>query len=293
MAKAVRHLRGVHQKQFVKLFDAASQRNNRWTVFSDFVHISAIAISNTVDHDHAEEREKEYARITKSYNQKEMDCLRHMFAEVVEGLEENPDQDFMGDLFMNLELGNEFRGQFFTPYHVSKMMSLMLTSKEGLEREITEKGFIVMSDPCCGAGGMLVAFANACKEREVNFQTNALFVAQDIDYTAACMCYIQMSLLGCPGYVVIANTLSNPATAIDKRMLIPTPTQNVWYTPLYFLPEWHYRRQFAYLDLALNAAVAAAPESHTGETPTTAPEPEPKPIQSSLNETKNGQLTFF
>ena len=96
---------------------------------------------------------------------------------------------------------------------------------------------------------------------------------KDIDYTAACMCYIQLSLLGCPGYVVIANTLSNPATSLDKRMLIPTPTQNVWYTPLYFLPEWHYRRQFALLDLAIEAAVAntATTESHIEETPTAAP----------------------
>ena len=285
----------VHQKQFIKLFDAASQRNHRWTVFSDFVHISAIAISNTVDREHAEEREKEYARITKNYNPKEMDCLRHMFAEVVEGLEANPDQDFMGDLFMNLELGNEYRGQFFTPYCVSSMMARMISGMDALKSKIESKGWITVSDPACGAGGMLAAFANVCMSCDVNYQRSVLFVAQDVDYTAACMCYIQLSLLGCPGYVVIANTLSNPATSLDKRMLIPTPTQNVWYTPLYFLPEWHYRRQFALLDLAIEAAVAntATTESHIEETPTAAPAPELKPVQLSLNESKNGQLTFF
>ena len=274
----------VHQRQFVKLFDAASQRNNRWSVFSDFVHISAIAISNTVDHAHAEEREKEYARITKSYNRKEMDCLRHMFAEIVEGLEANPNQDFMGDLFMNLELGNECRGQFFTPYCVSSMMARMISDIDALKQKIENKGWVSVSDPACGAGGMLAAFANVCMSCNVNYQRSVLFVGQDVDYTAACMCYIQLSLLGCPGYVVIANTLSNPATSLDKRMLIPTPTQNVWYTPTYFLTEWHYRRQFALLDMMFNADTASK------EAPT---KPIPEPVNMSLSESKHGQLTLF
>ena len=287
MAKAVRHLGGVHQKQFVKLFDAASQRNNRWTVFSDFVHISAIAISNTVDREHAEEREKEYARITRSYNQKEMDCLRKMFAEIVEGLESNPDQDFIGDLFMALELGNEYRGQFFTPYCVSSMMSRMISGMDALKSKIADKGWVSVSDPACGAGGMLAAFANVCMSCDVNYQRSVLFVAQDVDYTAACMCYIQLSLLGCPGYVVIGNTLTNPASSLDKRMLIPAPTQNVWYTPLYFLPEWHWRRKFALLDMMFNA------DTVSKATPKTEPVPEPEPFKLPLNESKHGQLTLF
>ena len=38
-----------------------------------------------------------------------------MLAEVVADLEHNPDQDFLGELFMALDLGNEWAGQFFTP----------------------------------------------------------------------------------------------------------------------------------------------------------------------------------
>ena len=288
MSKTVRHLGDAHQKQFVKLFDAASQRNNRWTVFSDFVHVAAIAISNTVDHDHAAEREKAYARIMKSYNQKETECFQHMFAEIVKGLEANPDQDFMGNLFMNLELGNEGRGQFFTPYCVSSMMARMISGMDALKSKIETKGWVSVSDPACGAGGMLAAFANVCMMCDVNYQRSVLFVAQDVDFTAACMCYVQLSLLGCPGYVVIANTLSNPATALDKRMLIPTPTQNIWYTPTYFLTEWHWRRKFALLDMMFSAD--AITESAPIETPKV---PKPEPVKSSLTETKTGQLTFF
>ena len=52
-----------------------------------------------------------------------------------------------------------------------------------------------MNDSACGAGAMLIAFANAAKQYGINYQKQVLFVAQDIDHTAAMMCYIQLSLL--------------------------------------------------------------------------------------------------
>ena len=45
------------------------------------------------------------------------------FAIVVEALERNPDQDFLGRLYMSLELGNHWKGQFFTPYDVCRCMA--------------------------------------------------------------------------------------------------------------------------------------------------------------------------
>ncbi len=46
--------------------------------------------------------------------------LAKCFAIVVEALERNPEQDFLGELYMELELGNHWKGQFFTPYCVCK-----------------------------------------------------------------------------------------------------------------------------------------------------------------------------
>lgn len=308
MAKSVTRLvDDKHQRAFIKLFDAACQRHNRWSVFTDFVHMAAISISNAVDKSHAEAREKDYLRIVKQYDKKELDCFAHMLAEITLGLDAYPDQDFMGELFMNLDLGNKYRGQFFTPYNISRMMAEMLSSKEGLERQIKEQGWIGVNDCACGAGGMLAAFANTCTRYDVNYQRHVLFVGQDVDYTAGFMCYLQLSLLGCPGYVVIANTLSNPTISLDGRGLIPDPTQEIWYTPLYFLPEWHYRRQFAYLERLMNLADDAC-EINGDNTPETKREPnraESAPIETpkikpelnqaeiELNETKTGQLSLF
>ena len=46
------------------------------------------------------------------------------------------------------------------------------------------------------------------------------------------MCYIQLSLLGCAGYVVVGDTLSNP---IEGDVLFPDEKegQEFWYTPFW------------------------------------------------------------
>ena len=105
------------------------------------------------------------------------------------------------------------------------------------------------TDPACGAGALLIAFANECRRKSINYQTSVLFVAQDIDFLAGCMCYIQLSLMGCAGYVVIDDSIKNPALCYDKNGLIPKDESNVWYTPMYFRDIWELRGLFAQQNL--------------------------------------------
>lgn len=51
-----------------------------------------------------------------------------------------------------------------------------------------------------------------------------------------------LSLLGCPGWVAVANTISNPVCG-DPLMPVEKPGQEFWYTPFYFRGEWNCRRQ--------------------------------------------------
>jgi hypothetical protein len=282
-----RHLRDERQKNLVRLFNKACSRHSRWNVWADFIVMAAISISNVVDQSHAESREKTYMTLAAKYNKRELDCFGEMFGEIVNGIDACPDQDFLGELYMALELGNSRAGQFFTPYAVCRAMAAM-TYGNDLEQKIAEQGWVSISDPACGAGALLVAFANECRRpgREINYQTSVLFVAQDIDLIVGCMCYIQLSLLGCPGYVVIADTLAHPATAIDGRGLIPVPSENIWYTPFYFRDIWHYRRMIFQMDYALKSM-----HSEPGEATPSEAEPEPTPPE--LNEAKGGQLTLF
>lgn len=256
MKSAIRMMEKTHQKEFVRLFEGCQGKYGRWESWSDFITLTAISISNTVDKVHEDKREKIYLSIAAKHSKKEMDAFAEMYAETVLGLEENPDQDFLGELFMQMQLGNDHNGQFFTPYHVCKFMSAIATTN--LEQEIVSRGWIGVADHCCGAGALLIAFANECLRQDVNYQTSVLFVAQDIDYITGLMCYIQLSLMGCPGYVVIDNTLTHPSTSYDDRGLLPRDNGNVWYTPFYFRSEWHWRRLAAQMSVLFKCEPPAA-----------------------------------
>lgn len=285
MGSVPRNLKSIHQTEFTKIFNSLCGRYSRWEVWQDFVTLSAISVSNTVDRRNAAEREKTYMTISGKYKPAELEKFSQMLCEVVTGMDINSDQDFLGELYMALELGNDHAGQFFTPYSVCRCMAEMTSTD--LAARVERDGWISVNDPACGAGALLVAFANACLRQKINYQTSVLFVAQDIDYIVGLMCYLQLSLMGCAGYVVIANTLTNPSTALDRRGLIPRPDQNIWYTPFYFRDIWHYRRIWAQMDLLLQTDEKPA-EQVTGKLKSSAALP-PLPLQ----ETKTGQLTLF
>lgn len=278
MKKLTRQVRGQAQKELVRLFDQLAQRHSRWEVWADFVYMTAATLSNAVDKAHFEDREKNYLAIARKYSKAELEAVAEMFALVVTGIDENTDQDFLGELFMGLDLGNQYKGQFFTPYNVCRMMA-QITGTDDLKARLQRQGWVSVNDCCCGAGALLVAFANECTRQHINYQTNVLFVAQDIDLTAGLMCYIQLSLLGCPGYVVIGNTLTEPSVSLDGRGLIPQDRGNVWYTPFYFRDVWQWQRVWVQMEMMF-------PPDKTAPKP-----PEPDPIV--YNATKTGQLTLF
>lgn len=233
MARSLR-LTNDHQKIIVDKISKLSQsgKHRKWTVWSDFVAMTACTLS-LADIERRGDREKIYSNIAKKYNKAEMEIFYSLFGDLVNAYEHSQKQDLLGELFMRLELGNDYAGQFFTPYSVCEAMAGL--SAGNLKAEIEKRGYISVNDPCCGAGALLIAFANEAMRQGVNYQREIEFVAQDIDFTAAMMCYIQLSLIGCAGYVIVGNTLTTPPTE-------PLSNQNVWYTPLYFLDVWHWRR---------------------------------------------------
>lgn len=127
MAKAAvtRSIRDDHQKNFLKIFNGLTGKHSRWEIWEDFVTLTAIEISNSTDKVNATERTKMYQTIISKYSAKERDGMAEMLAEVVMGMEQNPDQDFLGSLYMMCELGNDHAGQFFTPYDVRRQIAQM------------------------------------------------------------------------------------------------------------------------------------------------------------------------
>lgn len=227
------------KKEFLRVFNQLTNRHRSWDVWRDFIVMYACALSNPVDKQHYDEREALYLRTIKKCNKQEQPLFSELAAHTVMALEENPEQDFLGSIFMSLNLGNQHNGQFFTPYHVCELMAEV--SMQDSVLKIEKEGYITINDPCCGAGATLIAGVHAAKKRlekaGYNYQNHVFVVAQDIDMTVVLMCYIQLSLLGVAGYVKVGNSLTDPITTNDS-------TENYWYTPMYFFPAWSMRRIF-------------------------------------------------
>lgn len=229
---------GQSDRPFIKLYRELTYRWTPWEVWKDFVVVFACALSNPVDKLHYEEREALYLKTIQKYNKQEQLFFPQLAAEVVNALEENPEQDFLGKLFMELNLGNDSGGQFFTPYHVCELMAKI--SIGDVLPQIEERGYITINDPACGAGATLIAGIHEVRKRldgKLNWQNHILVAAQDVDYTVAMMCYIQLSLLGAAGYIKVGNTLTEPMSSNDTL-------ESYWFTPMYFSSVWTVRRLF-------------------------------------------------
>ncbi|OHY45172.1 N-6 DNA methylase [Enterobacter roggenkampii] len=211
------------QKQFIDLFGQTARYHHRYKVFSDFVQCGAIAMHNRFCPD--EELEKQYLAIIKGYEREDVERLAHLLALVRIALNAQA-CDFLGMTFMQLELGDKHRGQFFTPWSVASMMArLQLT---GLEQKLQTQPFVTISEPGCGAGGMMIAAAVEMQALGYEPSQHMWVSCVDIDVVAVSMAYIQLSSLGIPGEIVLGNALAN-----ERRL--------VMYTPMHWLGKWSLR----------------------------------------------------
>jgi len=238
------------KKEFLNRFRSLTGTKQDWQVWADFVEAAAIAISTAMDRVQSKKRMERHQQIMSGYDQEQQKTLGRMYALVVMALNEEPEQDFLGSLYMELGLSNHWKGQFFTPYSICRMMASM--QLEDAAERIAQENWISINDPACGAGATLIAARNELKRQRVDWPAQVVFIAQDIDYVTGLMCYVQLSLLGCAGYVVIADTISDPLLSRGGSVLLPsfTSTQSVWFMPAYFTEPWLWRMLGAQMDLA-------------------------------------------
>ena len=227
-----------YEKEFLRIFKTLCHRHRSWDIWKDFITMFACSLSNTSDKSHYDEREALYMRTIKKYPKQEQTMFPDLVAYTVMALDRDPEQDFLGKIYMDLNLSNTSRGQFFTPYDVCELIAKVSMGDDVID--IVEKnGYITIHDPCCGSGSTLIAGIQEVKSQlekvKLNYQNHILVAAQEIDYTTALMCYIQLSLLGVAGYVKIENALTKPISRDDT-------SENYWFTPMYFFDIWITRR---------------------------------------------------
>lgn len=213
-----------HQRAFIKLFESTARYHHRHRVFEDFVRCAVAAIHNKICH--SETLEAEYMSIIKGYEREDLLNMAHLLSHVTMGLAEKP-CDFLGSVFMQLELGDKYRGQFFTPWPIASMMAQM--NFQGAGQKLRSQPFITLYEPASGAGCMALSFAAVMAEKGWSPGEHLWVTAVDIDPLAADMAFIQLSLNGIPAQVRTANALNDE------------PPQRILHTPMHYVAGWQQR----------------------------------------------------
>jgi hypothetical protein len=204
------------EKQFDQLFRSLCIHRRAWEVFADFCELAALALYSAVHRD--PEREARAQPIRERYTDQQLEIFPKLLACVVEGLHRDPSNDFLGVRFTELELANHWKGQFFTPREVALAVAhFTLGSVEELRERVRQTHFVTIQDPAVGAGSLLIAAAAVVRAAGLNPQHHLHVTGVDVDRTAAYMAYIQLSLLGIPGVVVLGDSLT-----LDFRESWPT-----------------------------------------------------------------------
>lgn len=220
-------------KELVKLFNQLTGSRSLWQVFNDCIEMFALSIQNTFCFGQTfEKNENRYKDIVKNYSKSEVEIIVKVFAEITNALEANPFQDFLGDLYMQLDMGSNVLGQFFTPYTVSYAMAVSLFDEEYAKAELSQKGYISLLEPAVGGGANVIAFCEMLKKHDINFQTQCVIVCQELSKLTALMCYTALSLIGCAAVAKIGNSLSDPYTNYFAEC---SKGAEIWTTPMFHI----------------------------------------------------------
>ncbi|MCM1368200.1 MAG: SAM-dependent methyltransferase [Roseburia sp.] len=218
-------------KEIVKLIDRACVMHDKDRFISDLLCCMAISISNLVDKMQYDKREEEYKQTISHYNKQEQQALSEICGKIFMLLssvvyDDGVFADYLGELFMGCNMGNSHNGQFFTPYHVSKLCAKLSigTPKKGSGEILT------VNDPCCGSGGMMIAALDVLKnDFDINYTMDCFVDCSDIDIRCVHMAYLQLSLAGVPAIVKHQDSLTQTL-------------YSVWRTPAFMFQYSRFRK---------------------------------------------------
>lgn len=199
----------VFFEKIINEFNKFPSKYHKQDVFNDWVSLMACVISNQVYY--RDDMERLYINIINKYIKEEVDRFCYMQYLLIMCFEERID-DYLGKIYMQIDAGNKRTGQFFTPYHLSKLNAeIILQGYDGKE--------VMINEPSCGACGMILAVADVLNSKGYNYQLKMDVTANDIDFKSVCMSYVQLSLCGISAKVVQGNTLLQ-----EESLVLYTPS---------------------------------------------------------------------
>lgn len=235
-----------YTREFTRILEGFRYTHGLRELFADWLEIAAAAIHQEPYHlglipqDSAwQEIEAHYLNAIQRYQPKELDAFAQLLGITKLALGEAYG-DFLGSVYMGLEISQKRSGEFFTPFPVSVLMAGITLGD--VSEHLKEKGFITLAEPACGGGGMLIAVARIMAEAGHDPGATMFFEATDISKLCFNMAYLQTAILGLSGIVRHGDTLRS----------------EVWssrFTPICRVFPWRTRR---FLE-----SLTAAPEEGT------------------------------
>ena len=211
------------KKEILNTITKMSGRYAPYNIFSDWVQLCALSIQNAVSLIHNkvwQDREQSYIDTARKYSEQELERFAQMFVLLGDALTEDM-SDVLGQIYMEANMGSKYTGQFFTPFHLSELCARLSVDADNLPEDA---GFC-LNEPSCGGGGMIIAACRVLKEAGINYQRRLKVVAQDLDWKAVYMTYLQLSLIGCNAIVIQGDTLCEPydPKRTDPARIMRTP----------------------------------------------------------------------
>lgn len=181
---------------FRSLIEQLVRRHDAYKVFAAFTHMTACALAHGT-------REPEYLDEAKRWERDELEIFSHALGALIMEMEARPFTDLLGGHYMDLALshkGQQWNGEFHTPQPICELMARVIAG----DTPPPDEGPITLCEPACGAGAMILAYAQALP---ADARRRLRVTAIDISKVACDMCFINTTLWGIPTEVIHGDTL--------------------------------------------------------------------------------------
>ena len=192
---------------FAKRMNDIDRSKRRTEVFRDFCEMAYLALAKTTARpDRADQIEADYMACVARYRDKaDVRKMRELLEIAVAAIAPGG-RDFLGEVAGEIGALDAGLGQFFTPYDVSRLIAEMSLADAGAI--IRERGFITLQEPAAGAGGMVIAAADAVERLGFDPRSCLWFEATEINRGTFHMLHVQTAYRGLAGKNYHGNTLS-------------------------------------------------------------------------------------
>lgn len=207
-----------YKNEIVKKIHEMAKYYSAHQVFRDWIEVYSLSIANSCEPTGTpvwEKREQQYLSTIGKYQKQEILGFADLGGMLALALEDDM-SDVLGAVYMGLETSSKVTGQFFTPDNISRLVSKMVD-----ENIVSTEDVITLTEPTCGSSGMIIAYARALRDKDIDYQRKLDVKATDIDFACVYMSYIQLSLLGIKAVVARQDSLIKETVPHEHIFVTP------------------------------------------------------------------------